>query len=800
MNKSKKMLFVFSLTMLMTTGLLSSCNFSFNNGGSAASNDPIKDVYVLYQDNGGDLSYDDWLATIKGEKGDKGDTGDTGATGAAGTNGTNGTDGTNGTSILTGAGAPASTLGSDGDSYVNTANWDYYTKTSGAWTLKGNLKGGTGTAGATGATGATGTKGSDGTSVLTGSGEPSSDLGSNGDSYINLSNWEYYVKADGVWVDEGSIKGATGATGASGTNGTAVRMGSGAPASTLGIDGDSYINTDNLDYYVKSSGSWSNEGNLKGTTGATGATGATGSTGATAYSSTILPTSDGYASVNKGSAIVGEDVVFSFVCTDSTKDLISFTLNGTKHSMTEATKASTGHYTYTTPMVENGFVVSAAFNGVASVSSATELTSAASNSSVGLVKITDDIDLVSSSVSVASEKVFVSGKTGSNPTITSTANIFSIGNLDDNDLVAFDNLNMVSTGTGNGNGRCITGQKVTDGSLYANKLNLTFKERGISLGTWDSTKLDLTVKNSTLKGNKSTIHGDGAKNMGGDRGINYYGFYHGKVDIENNDVDVVSYPLYICNNICDDPGDITYYLDTNSFYGWGCFMQTQVNIKFHAKSCSFKGENHYNTDSNSWSAFECGCADGSTGNNETVFDDCSFTAIDQLNDRYNGSGAPTADLGVVGATYVNTANYDHYTKTASGWGDPDFNYKTQYGDSFTAVDIINSENESQGSLGDYRLVLKYNILMQKQNYTNPDTKVTSALWFSVDYQDENCVGLGGDDSTFDFNNCTFDYTRAGNKELDPMIYWGGYSTNITVRVDGVDKTSDIHLGYSLYDL
>ncbi len=55
-----------------------------------------------------------------------------------------------------------------------------------------------------------GQPGADGTNVLTGSGVPSNLLGKNGDSYIDLLTWDYYVKENGVWVLKGNIKGQDG--------------------------------------------------------------------------------------------------------------------------------------------------------------------------------------------------------------------------------------------------------------------------------------------------------------------------------------------------------------------------------------------------------------------------------------------------------------------------------------------------------------------------------------------------------------------------------------------------------------
>ena len=87
---------------------------------------------------------------VSAEKGDKGDKGDPGM------------DGKDGESLLTGKGAPSSSLGKDGDSYVDTETWDYYTKADGKWTKAGNFKGGQGDVGLKGDTGATGPKGDKG--------------------------------------------------------------------------------------------------------------------------------------------------------------------------------------------------------------------------------------------------------------------------------------------------------------------------------------------------------------------------------------------------------------------------------------------------------------------------------------------------------------------------------------------------------------------------------------------------------------------------------------------------------------
>src|SRR5262249_24282622 len=115
-----------------------------------------------------------------------------------------GATGANGTSILNGTGAPANTLGNDGDFYIATDTKRLYgPKASGAW--PGTCVALVGPAGATGLTGATG-----GTGVAGATG------------------------ATGV----AGLTGATGPTGATGANGTFILNGTGAPANTLGIDGD----------------------------------------------------------------------------------------------------------------------------------------------------------------------------------------------------------------------------------------------------------------------------------------------------------------------------------------------------------------------------------------------------------------------------------------------------------------------------------------------------------------------------------------------------------------------------------
>jgi hypothetical protein len=79
-----------------------------------------------------------------GAKGDTGDTGATGlegATGATGADGADGVDGADGAVWWNGTGTPGSSLGVDGDFYLDLDNGDVYNKISGLWTWVANIQG-----------------------------------------------------------------------------------------------------------------------------------------------------------------------------------------------------------------------------------------------------------------------------------------------------------------------------------------------------------------------------------------------------------------------------------------------------------------------------------------------------------------------------------------------------------------------------------------------------------------------------------------------------------------------------------
>lgn len=292
----------------------------------------IYNVYVMYQNNGGTLTYEEWLATIKGEKGDKGDTGsqgpkgdkgdagakgDKGDTGAAGSQGEKGDKGDkgdagaageDGASILTGQGVPVTSLGKKGDSYIDTDTFDYYIKGDNGWTKAGNIKGAAGDKGDAGSQGEKGDKGDAG--------------------------------AQGEKGDKGD-KGDTGAAGAQGEKGDKGETGETGSQGPKGDQGE------------------------KGDKGDQGEAGKDGEDGATAYSSTILPSNDGYILPSVGSAVVGADISFR-ICPNKDAVVETFVVNGESIDVAtlERVDGTDSDLLYKTKMVEGGFVVRATYRYV----------------------------------------------------------------------------------------------------------------------------------------------------------------------------------------------------------------------------------------------------------------------------------------------------------------------------------------------------------------------------------------------------------------------------------------------------
>lgn len=92
--------------------------------------------------------------------------------------------------------------------------------------------------GAAGESGPTGQSGINGTSIITKTGEPTSDIGKNGDTYLDSLTDNLYTKVDDVWVLVGNIKGQTGEQGIAGVKGDKGDKGDSGLIGAKGDKGD----------------------------------------------------------------------------------------------------------------------------------------------------------------------------------------------------------------------------------------------------------------------------------------------------------------------------------------------------------------------------------------------------------------------------------------------------------------------------------------------------------------------------------------------------------------------------------
>ena len=196
------------------------------------------------------------------------------ATGAQGNPGEKGKDGT---SIITGRGAPSSNLGNEGDSYIDLDNWDFYVKTANGWGKVGNIKGGQGDQGQgnPGNDGKTPYIGNNGNWWIDGQDLGIKAQGEQGVSITNITfvgseeNVDTYrITFSNGQTFEYSV--TNGVNGKAGNDGTSLRTGTGVPTSDFGNVGDSYINLSTWDFYVKTANGWVLSGNIKGESGSGG--------------------------------------------------------------------------------------------------------------------------------------------------------------------------------------------------------------------------------------------------------------------------------------------------------------------------------------------------------------------------------------------------------------------------------------------------------------------------------------------------------------------------------------------------
>jgi len=129
-----------------------------------------------------------------------------------------------------------------------------------------------------GEVGPIGPAGEDGSVMYAGPDAPTADIGSEGDYYLNTTSGEYYGPKDDGWGNpiivlmgkdgQGGADGADGQDGADGEDGSQIYSGNGAPDTSLGVEGDFYLDKDSYELYgPKTSNGWGSPLNLKGADG-----------------------------------------------------------------------------------------------------------------------------------------------------------------------------------------------------------------------------------------------------------------------------------------------------------------------------------------------------------------------------------------------------------------------------------------------------------------------------------------------------------------------------------------------------
>jgi hypothetical protein len=95
-----------------------------------------------------------------------------------------------------------------------------------------------------------------GTSFRYGAGVPLNSLGVDGDSYINTLTGIFYLRSSGTYAQVFSMatgpqgpQGTAGTNGTNGTDGNTILYGNGNPSNGLGINGNFYLNTATYDFF-----------------------------------------------------------------------------------------------------------------------------------------------------------------------------------------------------------------------------------------------------------------------------------------------------------------------------------------------------------------------------------------------------------------------------------------------------------------------------------------------------------------------------------------------------------------------
>ena len=200
-----------------------------------------------------------WVVATSVARGAEGPPGPEGPRGPAGPKGDPGHDGA---SILTGTGMPSASVGAEDDLYFDKLTSDLYWRHENAWTKLAALEGKPGPRGPTGPGGPPGSegplgppgppgpdgppgppgeRGPVGASWLSGRGDPTGEVGGDGDLYLDVTDGSVHARARGAWREVLTLRGAAGPPGAKGDPGPPGERGPMGPAgvSTPGPAGPS---------------------------------------------------------------------------------------------------------------------------------------------------------------------------------------------------------------------------------------------------------------------------------------------------------------------------------------------------------------------------------------------------------------------------------------------------------------------------------------------------------------------------------------------------------------------------------
>ncbi|HGR6586385.1 TPA: G5 domain-containing protein [Streptococcus pneumoniae] len=238
--------------------------------------------------------------------------------GQDGAKGADGASGRDGKEVLNGKVDPKENQGKDGDTFVNTQTGDVFVKKGNTWEPAGNIKGPKGDKGENGKDGftpeVTVTDNNNGTHTITitqPDNKPSlTTIVKNGvdgqtpkvkaerDDAKKQTTLTFYIDKDGdgnytagkdELVQTTVVKdGQDGAAGASGRDGKEVLNGKVDPKENQGKDGDTFVNTQTGDVFVKKGNTWEPAGNIKGPKGERGEDGKTPEV-------TVTPGKDGHS-------------------------------------------------------------------------------------------------------------------------------------------------------------------------------------------------------------------------------------------------------------------------------------------------------------------------------------------------------------------------------------------------------------------------------------------------------------------------------------------------------------------------